>query len=230
MAVKGRVTIAWLDPGTVTSDFAVAIADLCRLRTNKISGRIVVRSGGAICRGRNQAVDQFLSTKDDWLLFVDSDMAFDNAAFDIVCDAAHADRAPVVGGLCFGQDGNVGPFAGLVPTVFDADGNGGYLPRWDYAAGQLLECDATGCAFLLIHRSVLEKVRTDVGLGRWSWFAEHPAVGVDGWVGEDLTFCERVKASGFPVHVHTGARIGHVKGVNYTLTEDMYRILQGSKR
>lgn len=230
MTIKGRVAVAWLDPGEVTSDFAISLLELYRLRNQRMGDRITVRSGGAICRGRNQAIAQFLDNcRHEWLLLVDADMSFEPSAFDVVCDAAHPDKAPVVGGLCFAQEGQLGPFAGLMPTLFlDSNNGGGYTPLWDYPQNRLVEVDATGAAFLLIHRKVLEKVRTDVGLGRWSWFAESPNLNVDNWVSEDVTFCERIKASGFPIHVHTGSRIGHVKGTNYTLTETMYRLLMAS--
>jgi hypothetical protein len=231
MAIKGKVAVAWIDPGTVTTDFATSLIRLFRSRINKVDNWINVRSGGALPRARNEAVDQFLTNcKEDWFLFVDSDMVFTPFEFDVLCEAAHSDKAPVVGGLCFAQDGRIGPFPGLMPTLYLNAGNGGgYSPIWNYPSNKLVEVDATGAAFLLIHRKVFETIKADVGQGRWSWFGEHHAPGVDGWVSEDITFCERIKAAGFPIHVHTGARIGHYKGTNYTLDETMFRLLQASR-
>jgi GT2 family glycosyltransferase len=30
-------------------------------------------------------------------------------------------------------------------------------------------------------------------------------------MGEDLTFCLRAAAAGYPIHVHTGVQVGHMK-------------------
>lgn len=223
-----QVTVVWLDPGDVRSDFCVSVMDLFRVRSDVIAGRVVLRSGGGITRGRNRAVNEYLTaSSDEWMLFIDSDMKFTVEDFDLVLNSAHPVHRPVVGGLCFAQDGyHAGPFATLVPTIMHTAPQGGYFPMWNYPANELVECDATGCAFLLIHRSVLEKIQRDVGLGRWSWFMEHPQPEVDDWTSEDVAFCELIKACGFPIYVHTGAKIGHVKGVDYVLTEQMYHILQ----
>ncbi|CAB5217824.1 Glyco_tranf_GTA_type domain containing protein [uncultured Caudovirales phage] len=231
MAIKGKVAVAWIDPGTVTTDFATSMIRLFRSRSNKVDNWINVRSGGALPRARNEAVDQFLKNcKEDWLLFIDSDMVFTPFEFDVLCEAAHSDKTPVIGGLCFAQDGTVGPFPGLMPTLYvDAGNGGGYNPIWNYPPNKLVEVDATGAAFILIHRKVLETIRTTSGDGRWSWFGEHTAKTIDAWVSEDITFCERIKASGFPIHVHTGAKIGHYKGHNYLLNEPMYQVLMASR-
>ena len=230
MSKKTSVTVAWLDPGDVRSDFCVSICDLFRTRSEVVTGRVVVRSGGGITRGRNRAVYEFLEASDDeWMLFVDSDMKFTAEAFDKVLAAAHPKKAPVVGGLCFGQSGyHAGPFATLVPTLLNIHPDGGYLPMWDYPDDALVEVDATGAAFLLIHRSVLLEIKRIKDKGNWSWFHEHTDDSINAWVSEDISFCETVREAGFKIHVHTGSKIGHVKGMDYILTEEMYRILQGA--
>jgi len=227
VSIKGTVCMAWLDPGEVASDFAVSIMDLFRARADIFAGRVVVRSGGGITRGRNRAVHEFLTqTNDDWLLFIDSDMSFTVDDFNLIAHHAHERKAPVVGGLCFGLSGfYAGPFPTIVPTMFMATGRGDYEPLWDYPQSTMVEVDATGCAFLLIHRKVLEKVQKDSGLGRWSWFGEYPQTAIDAWTSEDVTFCELVKASGFPIHVHTGADIGHYKGA-ITLNDAMFKLMR----
>lgn len=229
MAIKGTVCVAWLDPGQVASEFAQSMADLCRVRDDIIAGRINVRSGGGITRGRNRVVHQFLEgCTDDWLLFIDADMTFTVDDFNLIAHHAHERKAPVVGGLCFGQDGYfAGPFPQLVPTLFARNSDGGYVAMHDYPEG-MVEVDATGCAFLLIHRSVLIQIRKRQQLGKWSWFGEYPELSIDSWVSEDVTFCERVKQAGFPIWVHTGAKIGHVKGMNYVLDEPMYQMLRAA--
>ena len=224
---KQQVTIAWLDPGEVKSDFCASVMDLFRTRSHVVSGRIVVRSGGGITRGRNRAVHEFLNaTTDDWLLFLDSDMSFTVDTFDKVFNNAHREKAPVVGALCFAQSGyHAGPFATLIPTLYVATEPAGYKPAVAWPDEQMVPVDATGCAFLLIHRSVLETMQQTVQMGRWSWFHERPALEIDNWVSEDVAFCELVRALGYPIYVHTGAKTGHVKGIDYVLDEQMYHLL-----
>ena len=47
-------------------------------------------------------------------------------------------------------------------------------------------------------------------------------------MGEDVIFCEHLKAAGIPLYVHTGAKVGHVKGTHYVLDEAMYRMLHAA--
>ena len=230
MYPKDKITVAWLDPGEVSSDFAWSLVSIFRELSDRISGRVTVRSGGAITRGRNASIDQFLSqSKDPWVLLVDADMVFTPDDVRKVMEAADKDRRPVVGGLCFAQSGmTVGSFQTLLPTIYHAspDQPQGYRPMWDYPKDELVECDATGAAFLLVHRRVLEAVRDKIGLGAWSWFHEGPTNDLSSWLGEDVVFCQLIKSAGFPIYVHTGARIGHHKGVNYVLDEAMYDMIR----
>jgi hypothetical protein len=41
------------------------------------------------------------------------------------------------------------------------------------------------------------------------------------WRGEDLNFARRIKETGVPIHVHTGAVLPHLK--RYWLTQDHHR-------
>ena len=229
MYAKDKITVAWLDPGTVSSDFAVSICDIFRELSDRIAGRVIVRSGGAITRGRNASIHQFLTqSNDEWVLLVDADMSFTPADVRKLIDAADKDKAPVVGGLCFAQSGQyVGSFQTLIPTIYMTSTKRpqAFDPMWDYPKDQLVECDATGAAFLLVHRRVLEAVQQMVGLGQWSWFHEGPTDDLSSWLGEDVTFCNLIKAAGFKIYIHTGARSGHHKGVNYVLDEAMYEMI-----
>ena len=230
MKSNGKVTVVWLDNGEVTSDFAVSIADIFRAQSHIINGRVIVRSGGAITRGRNSSIATFLASSDDeWALLVDSDMSFPVESFTTVLEAAHPTKRPVVGGLCFAHSGQyAGPFQTLLPTIYHQTPNGKYRPMWDYPDNQLVECDATGAAFLLVHRSALLKVQAHIGLGDWSWFHEGPSDDHSVWMGEDVIFCEHLKAAGIPLYVHTGSKVGHVKGTHYVLDEAMFKMLHAA--
>lgn len=225
-----NIAIAYLSPGMVTTDFFKSCAEVYLHRSNIVNGQIDLRCGGGITRGRNVAVAKFLSQpNDEWLLFIDSDMGFTVKDFDVVVEAADAKERPVVGGLCFGQDGMAGPFAAIFPTIFDTHEGGGYMPRWDYERDAIVECDATGAAFLLVHRSVFLKIREMHDHGDFSWFFEYPHPTGRMWVSEDVAFCERVREAGFPIHIATGAKILHHKGVNYALSEPMFEIIKAAR-
>lgn len=155
---------------------------------------------------RNRACQYAIDYGLQWLLFVDSDMGWPTDALTQLLDVAGPGR-PVVGALCFGiiqgpPDGCGGYETKPYPTLFDW--NDGYEIRWDYPRGQVTQVAATGAAFLLINRDVLVKV----GPG---WFDR---IELDGdLLGEDLSFCHRLRALDIPVHVHTGVRTTHYKPI-----------------
>jgi hypothetical protein len=68
--------------------------------------------------------------------------------------------------------------------------------------------DGTGAACLFIHRSVFERMAEEFEKP-WQWFQETTLNG--NTVGEDMTFCLRARALGFPILVDTSIQFGHVK-------------------
>ena len=182
---------------------------------------------GGIVEGRNKAAREFLEDPDaEWMLSIDSDMGFPPDALDMLLDVADPVRRPIVGGLCFAQkevasDGCGGFRCEPRVTIFDwtrIDENSEprFVGRRHYPINAVVRCAGTGMAFLLIHRSVFEKVRADHGE---HWFTRTP--GSDGeLLGEDISFCLRAGSLGFPVHVHTGVKVTHMKSV--WLGEDDY--------
>lgn len=139
---------------------------------------------------------------------VDSDMVFGPSQFEDLIYSAHSVERPIVGGLCFG--GRAGNH--IFPTIYrlvDPKENGTpSQPILDYPKDQIVKVDATGAAFLLIHRSVLVKM-LETYPGPSHWFSESVYAGFE--FGEDWTFCLRAGQLGYPIHVHTGIEIGHVK-------------------
>lgn len=186
-------------------------------------GRIGRYSSANISNARNWVVATFLEKSSaEWLLFIDCDMSFEQTLLEDILTNASISKAPVVGGLCFGIDEGV-----LFPTLYGVaqgweDDAGIHTIRYDeYPPNSMFQVAATGGACLLIHRTVLEKVR-DVqkanGNTAYPWFQETTFNGYP--CGEDVTFCHRVNAAGFPVYVDTGVKLGHAKTA--ILTEDMY--------
>jgi GT2 family glycosyltransferase len=214
-----KVSIGSCDPGTVNGAFAYRLIQLAQARSARLGPFVRVKGSGLLSKQRNRVVKQFLDgTKSDWLLLIDSDEQLSLEAFDKLLETAHDKERPVVAGLVFAGFGIEGaPYPKPVPAIFQ-DASEGFLPLYKYDKDSVFQIDAAGTGCLLIHRSVLEKMRetADKNQGTdWCWFWDGPLDG--NWIGEDLLFCRRIRALGFPIYVNTGAILPHQK--SYWLDE-----------
>lgn len=226
------VVIAYIHPGQVSSYFMesmlttyltdVAASDR-GVRKRRIVNVLQEWSSANVSDARNKVTARFLdirtgdgATVGDWLLWIDADMQWSPEAVDLLIESADPKTAPIVGGLCFGMT-----LDRLVPTIyhFVQTEDGPRVARvGDYPRDSLVPCAATGAAFILIHRSVLEKMREAKFNEAFPFFQEVQLGGAP--MGEDITFCIRAGQLGFPVHVDTRAKIGHHKSA--LLTEDRF--------
>ena len=171
-------------------------------------GYLATRYGtDGLVAARNQTVEMFLRKPAEWLWWIDTDMAFDPDALYRLLDAAHPVQRPVVGGLCFvwresETDGMGGFRHEAIPTIYDW--HNGFAPRKNYERDALVQCAGTGCALILIHRTVFEKVGDDPYNRRLNPETGRP-------FGEDLSFCTRLAEHDIPLHVHTGVKTTHHK-------------------
>jgi hypothetical protein len=219
-----KVSIGSCDPGIVNGAFAYRLIQLAQARSARLGPFVRVKGSGLLSKQRNRVVKQFLDgTKSDWLLLIDSDEQLSLEAFDKLLETAHDKERPVVAGLVFAGFGIEGaPYPKPVPAIFQ-DAPEGFLPLYKYDKDSVFEIDAAGTGCLLIHRSVLEKMRETADKNQgpdWCWFWDGP---VDGnWIGEDLLFCRRIRALGFPIYVNTGAILPHQK--SYWLDERHHQL------
>lgn len=166
---------------------------------------VLVCQGNVLTMQRNSLVKRM---RGDWLLFVDDDMAFQPDQIGRIIETRREHDLDVVGGLCFRRS------PPHQPTMFMRERPDGgafnYLEDWD--DGGLVEVDATGMAFTLIHRRVFERISGcempsyeermalgEPGFFRWS-----------GGYGEDLQFCIDARAAGSRIWVDTSIEIGHM--------------------
>lgn len=231
-----RVSVGFIHPGDVAGDFAQSLAHTVLRDRNdrRINNVIQVQSSPRVSEGRSQVVDGFLhQTNDDWLFMVDADMSWEWEAFDLLCRHADQEQVPIIGGLCFGggrswEGGHPKIFPTIYKFVKQDDSSPGIEVVDDYPRDELIPVGATGAAFLMVHRSVFCKMKVvlaktpDGHPNPFPWFAE--VINRGRPVGEDITFCMRAQACGFPIHVHTGARVGHRKSM--TMTEDTYDMVR----
>ena len=231
MKSADRVTVAWIDPGLVEGGFATSMIELFRARSSRLDGMVRVE-GGLLSRQRNEVVKTFLDqVATQWLLMIDSDQTISVEAFDKLIAAAHEKERPVVAGLYFGTLPNP---EGLLPTPVPhfyrrADDGIMVSPVVDYPTDELIEIDAAGTGCLLVHRSVLEKIRENAEPAEgnaWCWFRDLPLAGH--WLGEDLYFCRRIRALGFPIWGHTGAILPHRR--RYWLDERQHEAARAVRR
>lgn len=171
----------------------------------RLRGRIAISSGPRVDMARNDVVREFLDLDAEWLWMLDTDMMWKPDAFDLLCRVAHERDRPVVGGLCFA--GGMGKDIWPTMLVFEQLENGIGIRRIvSYPKNTLCKVDATGGAFLMVHRSVFE--RMDDGSPcpwfRYAWLNDEP-------IGEDVTFCMRLQKLQVPVWVHTGIKVKHMK-------------------
>lgn len=205
-----------------------------------IDDYVMVRSGPALALGRGRLVNAFLEQTDaDALLMIDADMGFEAqtivamvTAFSEMRDAH--DSVGILGGLAFiSNDPRAhAPQPNLWIENPRIPGNIVKLP--EYAPDTLYEVAATGGACVIIGRDVLEKVTAEgnpfhhINLVNYPMLARNlvsmddPAaietmirahVEVSDQLGEDLSFCYRVRQAGFRVFVHTGFRFDHAKAI-----------------
>jgi len=173
---------------------------------------------GGIVQARNDTTRQFVHDMPDvdWLMWVDTDMGFEANAVDRLMDAADPETAPIMGGLCFmnrevGVDGVGGYLVQPAPTIFDWYDDGerrGFTVRRDYERDSVLACAGTGSAFVLIHKSVFQRIESEYGQ---AWYSPVRNPTTDSWISEDLSMCARANALEIPVHVHTGVKTSHLK-------------------
>lgn len=225
---NGKVLLAYLHPGDVATSFhhsvlgMVAFDSGLNARFVSSDGRLGITAqqcgAGRLSTGRNQACQQFLDLWDaEWLFMVDADMGFDEDACENLIHAADPVERPVMGGLCFGAkragEGSAHAMrTHFFPTLYrlhtGVDGRRTFDIAYQWPRGKVVQCAGTGAAFLLIHRSVLERIRDAYGD---VWFEEVTEDGTP--FGEDLSFCLKLHDLGIPLHVHTGVETSHKKDV-----------------
>ena len=223
MRSRDRIAIGYTDPGTVDGRFASALFGL-GVNRGQLFTTLIHQSGSMLARQRNMIAAQFLDqTNAAWLLMLDADVVLSIEAFDLLCATVHDQTRPVVSGLYFAL-GHGEPWPRPVPTLYRIDAEGNHVPIFDYPANSIIEVESAGAGCLIVHRSVLEAIRRDrpIDVGpEWCWFHEGPYAGGEGWIGEDLTFCNRIRAAGYPIHAHTGAVLPHHKA--HWIAEAQYR-------
>ena len=230
-----NVAIGYLSDGNTKDNFTYSLARLMLWETGRMGMPPFLfreRCSIDVWAGRNNVTASFLDECDaEWLCFIDSDMGFGPDAIERLIESADPEKRPIVGALCFGlrrqaSDTTIMAERFLTfPTIYEwveQDDEAGFRVVSDYPDDTLMLSAATGAAFLLIHRSVLETMREARG-DTWWTRVTHPKR-TDPF-GEDMSFCIHAAASDFPIHVNTAVKTSHDKG-GVVLTEEVWQAQQ----
>ena len=153
----------------------------------------VFRTGIDIGANRNSIVRQALAEDRDWVFFVDDDMVFANDHLSRLL----AHHQPVVASLYLNRKPPFYPVAYNNMTLVDG------VPVWKPVslAGApsegLAEIVGAGTGGMLVRTEVFRAIEYD------TWFDHHQST-------DDLAFCQRVTAAGFPIFLDLGATMGHI--------------------
>ncbi len=240
-----KVTLGYIHPGEVSELFMNSVLRMERYEIQQ-NGRLLAtldkKSGsGWIASARNWVTSEFMKSDSDWLLFSDSDMGWAPYALTRLLSVAKNDGfKPIVGGLCFSlsitdwDPETNGETFECFPTIGiwnknDAGEILGYRYVLEYDKDAVLKVDSSGAAFLLIHRSVFEKIGPD---GWWTPL-EIPdgAPGMAGraFFSEDISFFVRLSEAGIPFWIDTATRTAHDKG-GVHVTEKTWELQQALKK
>lgn len=231
------VAFAFLTTGKVDTPFLHSLLAMREydqyhhdyLNPHEGGGKIAFQSSPRIAEGRSRVIDLFMQHKDqgglyhqaDWLLWLDADAVFDPDLLEQLMAVADEKDTPIVGALAFGG----GSPERMFPTLYTlSQADDGRLIRdivWDYPRNALCTVHATGSHAILIHRSVFhvmfklyEWMDQDHTIRNpYPWYAEGHVDHRGDPIGEDIMFCHKANACGFPVKVHTGVKTGHVKAI-----------------
>jgi hypothetical protein len=235
-AGQGKVAIGFCyGQGTFTPQFAssyrMVLARDAATRRRLVNEFGHEASGVHVPTARCRIVKSFLESKQrpEWLWMVDTDATFSDGILEQLIKSADPKERPIVGALAFGVRGVKGadgePLRNevgaspleLFPTLYVWDDKGTQAIR-QYPLNEVIQVNATGAHCLLIHRSVLEDPRWTYDGHPLPWFRTGVRLGQE--VSEDQFFCIKAQTFGYPIHVDTAAKTGHVK--TFIADEDLY--------
>lgn len=233
--IQPRAALGYVHPGEVTGGFFYSVV---RAFAHEIGAHGApfaligeICPSGQLVDSRNDVTKYFLDRTDlEWLWWCDTDMGFEADSLSRLIASADPVERPVIGGLCFGLRRSRDDFElqayehQCFPTLYtweERDDEVGFRTMVKYPKDALVEVGATGAAFLLVHRSVLEAIRAKYG-DVWFDTIQHPK---GARFSEDISFCIRVAGVDKPLFVDTGIKTSHAKGGVY-LREQEFELQQ----
>lgn len=219
---KDTLTIGWCDGGMVDGKFTQGLMyTILEAPKQGINVTQAVRvHGNQIGRQRQALFDGWADQLDtDWLLWVDSDIVLTIDLLKKLWEAANKVIKPVVSGIYFISKQDEGTLTYPLPQIFNDVDEFTIKHIHPLPDNEIIQIDCAGMGLVLMHRSVVDKLREK--FPGESMFAEKETPG-DKYVSEDVVFFRKLKAAGVPVYAHTGARAKHMKRFDF---DDRYYAL-----
>ena len=209
---KETLSVAWCDNGDTDGKFTEGL-----VYTLVVSGprgipvhNAIRVQGNQIARQRQALIDMWYDeVKTDWILWVDSDIVLTFDVLKTLWDTADKVSRPVVSGVYFISKQMEGSLMQPMPVLFNETGEEHkvkYLHPLPH--NEVVEVDCAGFGLVLMHRNAFKQMREK--FGKDFFFAESNGIGEE-FIGEDIAFFRKMKASGVPLYAHTGALVKHMK-------------------
>lgn len=221
------VLAAWVHPNEVAHSWFVSIMGAV-MSCPRIGPYLAMKCGtDGLPAARNQVAASFVQSDAQWLWWTDTDQGFAPDTLDRLLAQADPVERPIVGALAFAQvevgpDGMGGyrcqPRPAILRWVDRVDGKSGFTQILDYPRDTLFRVDGIGCACIVIHRSVFEAILERYGP---NWYTRQMNPSTGQLVGEDLSFCARAAACGFPIYADSSVKTNHLKPI--WVSEDDYQ-------
>ena len=228
MSNKDSVALVWCDNGMVDGKFMQGVTDVM-LKSGVEFATSLRSQGNQIARQRQTVIDYWFDKTDyEWLLWVDSDVVISPEKFRLLWDNKDAENRPLITGVYFTTDNPEEPLMIPMPTIYSFvnDGEGGIaisrvhpLPK-----NQLIKVEAAGMGFILMHRSIVPKVREVSPDGQIFMEMGKGAK----FIGEDIFFFALCDKAEVPVYCHTGATAPHMK--RFSFDEHYYQAFFGKPK
>lgn len=225
--MKDTLAIAWCDNGMVDGKFMQGVTDV--MLHSGVEVTTTLRSqGNQIARQRDKVINHWYeNNKSEWLLWVDSDVVISPDTFKLLWDNKDAVERPILTGVYFTTDTPEEPLMDPQPTLFWFVAKGeeiGIKRVHPLPKSSLIKVGAAGMGFVLMHRSIVDRIRKvlpDVPL-----FSDlgHGAK----FMGEDIYFFALCDKADIPVYAHTDATVPHMKRFSFDV--HYYDALYGNKR
>jgi hypothetical protein len=172
---------------------------------------------GPIHALRNNCVERALSEGCTHGIFMDTDQVY----HPLTITRLLSHRLPVVGALVHRR---YPPFDSLMLRVIEGPQFNRYDSIDEWKEGELVEVDATGGGCLMFDMQVFRKMPRP-------WFRDDKAPEGLPPIGEDIGFCQDLKAAGYKIFVDTSVPAGHLTTMIVNRqTNRLYRAMKGEQQ
>lgn len=179
---------------------------------------LIHADNGPIDTLRNDIVQKALSIGATHLIMMDVDMVYHPQTITSLLSR----KLPVVGALCFRR---YPPFDSIMLKIKPINELiNGYESIDEWKEGELVEVDATGAGCLMFDMEVFRKMP-------YPWFRFQKHVDTGAVIGEDIGFCQDLKAAGYRIFVDTTVPCDHLTTMRVNrATNLLYRAMKGERQ